>query len=579
MTFDGITTRSVIEELQRSIVGGVVKKVNQIGEKQITFQIYGNGANWQLFLSADAQSARFHLSEQKYENPQTPPNFCMLLRKHLTSARLERIEQKGLDRTVSFVFSARNELGDPVERTLVAEIMGKYSNLILLNERNHVLDAIQRVSRDMSRVRQIYPGIAYNAIPSGKRDITKQPLATREELETLPGNGALFRLFYQNFTGFSPLIGQEICFRAALDSDRTLDSLTETERETLWQAFDSVQQAIRKNDFSPALYHGRRDEFYSLSLQHLGAPIRTFDSISAAIDAYSLIDRRTDRIGQRRQTLLNTTQAVLDKKLKKQADRRADYQKTEDAERFREEGDLLATSVHLLTRGQHTVEVEDFICGGKRTITLDPKKNAWENVQAKYKKHSKLKRSRQILEKYLPVLEEEIRYLGQVLDSIRRADQEDVLEEIREELQAQKLLPRKRKKKKKAKMPAPSTPLVFTSPSGLRVLVGRNNRQNDRLTLRVADKDDFFLHAKDIPGAHVILRTEHKSPTEADILFAAQLAAAYSAAGEESFVAVDCTEKKNVYKAKGAKPGMVYYNDYRTLRVQPSRAEDKRMKE
>ena len=566
MTFDGITTRAVISELNNKIVQGAIKKINQVGPKQLTFQIYAKQVNQQLFISADSSSARFHLSSKKYENPQTPPNFVMLLRKHLGQARIEAVDQLGLDRTVRIVFSTRNELGDEVEKYLIIEIMGKHSNIILLDEHKRVIEAIQRVSHDMSRVRQIYPGKDYQIFPANKLDLDKDAPTARKLIEEEGGSGAVFKVFYRRIAGFSPVMGREICFRSSVDPMAPVDTLSTDEIGRLEDTFQAIRTDILEERFEPTMYLEPKKEYYCFPLYHLGpAEIRDV-SISHIIDETIELSHRQDRIGQQRDRLLGLVTAHIDKQEKKLADQIKDFELTKDRDTLKLEADLLAAHIHLIRKGMTEIEVPDFYNDNRpRLIALDEKKSAWDNVNSKYHRSTKLKTAHQLLSERIPKLQEDIDYLRQLALTIREADSVDLLEEIQEELVKLDLVRQKKNcRKKKEKR---SKPHLYLSPEGNRIYVGRNNVQNDFLTLKLAVKGDYFFHAKTIAGAHVILKTEGKTPTEDDLRAAAWLAAIYSSNKEEDYVDIDYTDKKNVYKAKGAKPGMVYYNDYQTIRI------------
>lgn len=570
MTFDGITCHAVVEELNQKLAGGHIKKINQIAARQITFHIYAKGENQLLFLSVDSASARFHLTRQKFDNPKTPPNFCMLLRKHLGQGKLLSIDQQGLDRTVFFRFLTHNELGDEVEKKLVIEVMGKYSNIILLDEKNRVLDAIQRVSHDMSRVRQVYPGTSYTPFPSDKYDPLHQEFHVRDLLKEAPDQGKAVQLFYKKITGFSPQISRELLDQAQVPANTGWGELKANPDlvERLDLPLQELLTKIRRKDFSPCLYLIPKPNYYALPLSSLGEAAERNPSISHIIDSYSQKVGRVDRIGQQASLLKERLSQQLDKSQRKLLQLEKDFEKTETRDQLKEEADLLASVVHTLQRGQREVTVPDFYHENReRTIALDPRKNGWENLENLYHRHGKLKTAHQLLSRHIPKLREEIAYLNQLLTTVNQADSSEIIQEIRSEMVQEGLLKEKTAKRKKQRQEKKSTPDRYLTANGMTIYVGRNNHQNDRLTLKDAGKEDIFLHAKTIPGAHVILKTGDGELTREDLEAAAWLAATNSANGQESVVDVDYTPRKNVYKAKGAKPGMVYYNDFKTLHV------------
>lgn len=568
MTFDGITCRAVVVELKEKLEGGLVRKINQVGPSNLTFHIYANRSNYQLYLSADPAKSCLFLSEKKYKNPTTPPDFCMVLRKHLSSAKIESIDQVGLDRTVKIRFSATDDLGERVPLTLVGEFMGKYSNLILVNPEGEIIDAIRRVSRNMSRVRQIFPGKQYEGFDSDKIDILTEDIDLGDLVSDLSPSAQVNKVFVRNLTGFSPLASREIFFLAGLDPDMPARDLSDEDLEKVRSVFEKRIHAIREGKFSPSLYLKSKNQYHAFPLRHMGPANQVSESMSEIIDEYQAHFGRDDQVGQVKSNLLTILKAPLEKLEKKLIRQKEDYEASLDRDYLKEEGDLLAGQVHRIKKGDKSIEVEDFYHDNlPRKIELDPKKDPWANVEGRYHKFSKLKRANQLLSKSIPKLEDDLAYLRQLATTLDQADNIEDLEEIREEMVDQGLV-KKKKKGKKQRAPQAKPPYHFRTAGGLDIYVGRNNKQNDNLTLKVANKEDYFFHAQAIPGAHVILRSSgNRAPEEADLEAAAWLAATHSSQSKEGRVSVDYTEKKNVYKAKGAKPGMVYYNDFSTIIV------------
>ncbi|WP_053943268.1 Rqc2 family fibronectin-binding protein [Kallipyga gabonensis] len=568
MTFDGITCRAVVLELREKLLGGLVRKINQVGPSTLTLSIYANRSNYLLYLSADPSKSCLFLTEKKYKNPTTPPDFCMVLRKHLSSAKIEDIHQEGLDRTVRLDFSASGDLGERLSLSLVGEFMGKYSNLILVDEEGQVIDAIRRVSRHMSRVRQVFPGKRYEAFPSDKLDILKEDIHLSDLSKNMPPSAQANKIFIRNLTGFSPLAAREILYLSSLDPDKTLSSIQDDEMARIQKVFNQRVRDIRQGTFSPSLYLQNKSLYHAFPVTYMGPADETSPSMSQIIDHYFTRFGRDDQVGQVKSNLQSLLKGPMEKGEKKLLRQEEDYKKTLDREVLKEEGDLLAGQVHRIKKGDRSIEVTDFYHGDlPRTILLDKSKDPWENVEIRYHKYSKLKRANQLLSRSIPQLKEELDYFRQLATMLDHAETMEDLEEIRQEMVDQGLL-KKRKKGKKQKSPQAKPPYHYRSKGGLDIYVGRNNKQNDALTLKLANKEDFFFHAQAIPGAHVILRVPSgDSPSTEDMEAAAWLAATHSAQSEEGKVSVDYTEKKNVYKAKGAKPGMVYYNDFSTILV------------
>lgn len=585
MVFDGIMTRAVVEELKYKIIGGSVKKINQIGKRQLTFQIYVKGTNLQLYISADTSNAKFHLTNRKYENPKTPPNFLMLLRKHIGQSKIIGIRQIGLDRTVIFDFLTHNELGDEVTKHLILEIMGKHSNIILLNENNVVIDAVQRVSHSMSRVRQIYPGKEYVPFLSDKFDILNlskdesenNSIISTINLSFVEKDVPISKVIYQNITGFSPLINMEICVRANVDPVLKLSDLSECELTDFNKVFSDISKKIIESKFEPSFYVSDKPAVYCVTLIHKGDTAHTAPSISELIDKLGDYEGRDDKVGNRKNELQSILKHIIDKQEKKLNQLEKDYKETLDREAVKEAADLLTANIYNIKKGMNKITVSDFYHDNiERIIELDEKKGAWENINELYRKHTKLKRANSLLSESIPKLQEELAYYHQLALTIQDADELSVLNDIKNEFIKEKLIEGKKSNSKnkdvlisknKKSLEQKSSPYKFKTKNGLMIFVGRNNVQNDYLTLKVANKDDIFLHSKTIPGAHVILKVENKTPSAEDIETAAWLAAKYSSNKDEPYVDIDYTEKKNVYKAKGAKPGMVYYNNYKTLHI------------
>ncbi len=572
MTFDGITTRAVVLELKEKLENGRINKINQPSDKTITISIYSKGQNRTLYLSADPSQSSIYLTDRKFQNPTTPTNFCMLLRKYIGKSKLAEIYQYGLDRTVRLRFDTFNELGDPVYYDLICELMGKYSNIILLDMSGRVLDAVTRVSHDMSRVRQIFPGTNYEVFPSDKIDILSEDVDFHELVSSMSKDAQINKIFVKNLTGFSPLIAKEIGFRSDLAVDTPISRLSTEDVGQLEKSFKDLVQDIRLGDFKPSLYIKDKKQFHALPLNHLGRADFESPSISQVLDRFSQITIGDDRLGSRKHSLMDILSHYMSKQEKKLLKLKKEYELTLDRQNYKEEADLLSSNVHLITRGMDEVSIEDFFNDGViRRISLDPGKSAWDNIQIKYKKFSKLNTTHKLLSDRIPKLEAYIDYLRQLYLTIKDCDSRDSLEEIRSEMLDEGIISKSGKKgskrPSKTKKKAASLPRAYLTENGFEVLVGKNNKQNDRLTLKIANKDDYFFHAKGIAGAHVILRCPDREPDLADIEAAAYLAAKFSSQAGESKVDVDYTKKKNVYKAKGAKPGMVYYNDFSTISV------------
>jgi len=568
MTLDGITISAIIKELKENIMDGKIQKINQINDNLIIFSIYKQ-KTYKLLVSVDSSNPRLHFTTKTFENPKRPTNFCMVLRKHLQGSRIINIEQYKLDRTIIFTIDSFNELGLRSEKKLILDLMGKHSNLVLINEEDKVIEAIKRISHDMSRVRAVYPGSSFKLIESDKLDIGQEAIDLKDL--AIEDKTQIFRIFYSNFTGFSPLIGHEIAYRANLDSRRPFGSLDDKELEDLNRAFNQVRQTIADKNYRPLVYlDEKRDtprSYYCFDLDHLTGKKVYSDSMSEIIDNFYLETLHDDRLGQAQNALKDKIDHLNQKNIKKLDLMKKDLVNSENYDVFRVEGDLLASNVHLIKKGMDQVSVYNYYENENMDIALEAKRSPWENVERKYKKGKKLHRTNKILKEKIPLVEGEILYLNSILNSIDIVSNTSELEEIKEELIKEGYIKKSRNKARKKNKEEKSEPYRFITDNKLMIFVGKNNQQNEQITLKEANKEDYFFHVKDIPGSHVILKNNQNILTEEDMLAAAYLAAKYSKAKNDNHVDVDYTEKKNVYKEKGAKPGMVYYNNFKTIRV------------
>lgn len=572
MSFDGIVTRAVVKELNDKLVGGKVNRINQPENRTILLQIYNKKNNYKLLLDASSNRPGFYISNENKENPIKAPNFCMLLRKHLQNGVIDSIEQKGLDRVVDINISSMNELGDLVTKTLTIEVMGKYSNIIL-REGFNILDSITRVTEDISRVRQLLPGLRYSYIEDDKVDITKEIKIPSEIISNMEKDIKMARFFYMNYTGFSPQITDEILYESNVDRNKKAKDLNSEELERIDKSFNETSVRILSNDYTYATYRdetGKLLDFHCLKLNYLNADATLEDNMSATCENYFSESFVSDKVSQKVSSLSKKVSHLLEKDRNKLVKLLDEREKASDREKYKVYADIISANVHNMDRGLKSVVLQNFYDPelSNLEIPLDVKKSPWENAQFYYKKFSKLKTSENLLKKQIPLLEDDIKYFEQVLDSLKKVETDSEVMEIRSELASGGYISKgKTKNKDKNKSSKPSTPHHFVNERDKHFYVGKNNYQNDYITLKLANKEDIFIHVKDVPGSHVILRNDNI--TEEDILGGCFLAAKYSSVSNEQNVAVDYTEKKNVRKAKGAKPGMVYYEDFNTVFVNP----------
>lgn len=567
MSFDGVVTRAIVHELSR-LAGARISRIHQPHHTDIVLQIRAQGENLRLLISANPTYPRIHLTTEEFVNPQEAPMFCMLLRKHCEGGVIESITQVDLERVIHIDIKTRDELGDTARKRIVVEIMGKHSNIILMDPATQtILDSALHVTMAISQHRQVLPGRPYVSPPSQHK---QHPLeATRESFTTaLDWNGGkLEQQLVATYSGISPLLAKEIVHRAGL-----------TTQERLWNAFSTVMEQVKRHQYLPVVVETpAKSHFSVVALTHLDGQTRSFPSVSTCLQAYYEGKSYRDTVKQKVHDLIRFITTERNKNAKKIEKLEQTLVEAKDAERFKLYGELITAHMHQLKRGDTELVAVNWYdeAGGTITIPLDPLKTPSENLQAYYKKYNKAKNSLQFVEEQIAQAEDEIRYLDGLLVQLDHASLKDA-EEIREELVEQGYLRDRQKrgvKKKKEWRPELES---YMSSDGTVILVGKNNRQNEYLTNKLASSSDTWLHAKDIPGSHVVIRARDFSETT--LYEAAVLAAYFSKARQGSQVPVDYTLVKHVKKPGGAKPGFVIYEQQRTLYVTPDDALVKQLK-
>ena len=572
MSLDGIVARALVHELQ-SCAGARIAKIYQPTEHEIVLHMRGRGANRRLLLSAHPAMARLHLTQSAWENPAEPPMFCMLLRKHCEGGVIERIAQDGLERVVHLDIRHRDELGDLALKRLTLELMGRHSNLILVDPATGLIhDGIRHVTPAVSTYRSVLPGAAYvPPPPQHKRDpLLATPQSWQAAIEAAPGIGdaeapgpqAIAQWLVGAYAGISPLLAAEIVHRA------------DGRRERLWPAFHAAMEAAARQQYHPNAVEtpDGRTYFSCVPLTHLGGAARSFSSMNECLETYYRDKADRDLVRQRTADLNRLLTNEVAKNAKKLVKLRETLAETAEADLHKRIGELLTAQLHLLQRGCERVEIADFYEEDQPTVvvTLDPSLTPVENAQRYFRKYSKLKNSKAIVEAQIAAAEAEIAYLESVLQGLASASPAD-MEEIREELTEQGYIRQRHTKRgaKKKKKDAPAV-LKYVSSEGVPIYVGRNNTQNDYVTVKLGHPSDTWLHTKDIPGSHVLIRGS--SHGEATLKEAAMLAAYYSKAKASGNVPVDYTLIRNVRKPNGAKPGFVIYEGQRTVFVTPDEA-------
>ena len=568
MPFDAIFLTAVIRELQ-PLLGSRVDKIQQPSRDTVLLHLRGRGSG-KLLLSANVNRPRIHLTEASFENPAQPPMFCMLLRKHLTGGRLQEIQQPPAERSVSLIFDCTDEMGIPCRKSLILELMGRNSNLILTGAEGRILDCLRRVDFEMSEQRQVLPGLFYRDPPRQDKRIPQE--TDEAEIAVLlsaaePGR-RLDQWLLGTFAGISPLIARELCFRFTGATDTPLTGLS----LPALAAFLAAQFASM-DSFTPVLLlrGGVPAEFsYREILQYGDFMEETrCGSFSQLLDRFYTQTDRAERMRQKSQTLRKTVTTLHERVLRKLELQRRERDSTLNREQLRRMGDIVTANLHAITRGQALLRAENFYEADAPLIEipLKPELSPQQNAAKFYKEYAKAKTAEKILTQQLAQGEAEAEYLAAVLDELSRAESEADLAEIRQELEAGGYL-RPADRKKQPKLP-PSKPMVFVSGDGYHIFVGRNNRQNDQLSMKTARKDDLWLHIQKFHGTHVIIACAGVRPPDRTVTEAAMLAAFYSQAKNGQNVPVDVTQVRNLRKPSGAKPGMVVYDRYQTVIVTP----------
>ncbi|PFE05930.1 fibronectin/fibrinogen-binding protein [Bacillus cereus] len=559
MAFDGLFTRAITHEIANSLQTGRISKIYQPSKYEILLHIRANGKNQKLLLSAHPTYTRMHLTSQGYDSPALPPMFCMLLRKHLEGGFIEKIEQVDLERIIQITVRSRNEIGDESLRTLVIEIMGRHSNIILVDAKtNIILDSLKHVSLAVNRHRTVYAGAEYVA-PPAQHKINPLQIETQDEfirpLDFLAGN--MDKQLVGTFMGISPLFAKEVVRKAGMINEKALS-----------EAFFTLQKPLQAHQYEPTMITANGKEFFYLfPLTHLKGDAKTFSSVSELLDRFFFGKAERDRVKQQAHDLERFMYNEKTKNEKKLVKLKKTLQDAGKADKYQLFGELLTANMYALKKGDKEIEAVNYYDenGGTVKITLDPLKTPSENAQRYFQKYQKAKNSVAIVEEQIEKTNEEILYFDSLLQQMEAASSKDI-EEIREEL-AEEGYMRNRKLKNAKKKPTKPILDKYIASDGTEIFVGKNNKQNDYLTTKFARRDEIWLHTKDIPGSHVVIRS--LEPTEETLLEAAKLAAYYSKAKDSSSVPVDFTKIRHVKKPSGAKLGFVTYDNQQTLYVTP----------
>jgi len=582
MAFDSLCLAAEIAGLQEQIIGAKISRVYQPDRFSILLKLYGVNGQSKLLLSAHPNEGRLNLTEENPDNPAQPPLFCMVLRKHLENGRIVDVRQRGYERVAELDIEATDEIGEPTKRRLILEIMGKHSNLILLDaENNLILDGIRRYSHNLSRHREVLPGKEYIAPPAtNKTAINNVDASFIANLIYSEDHKNAVQLIYQKIDGISPFLAQEILHRAGL-AETELKEFGEYEINRLLTVLQEIENIRKQKLYSPVLLKTESGyyDYYPIVPQQINpANIEAVTSTDEMLERYYKIIRTQSSFKGRHNELNKLVEAEGNRLRKKIALQEADYADTVNAEKYKNMGDLLTTHLHRIQKGMTEIELPDFYDPDKLVkITLQPELAPMDNVKRFYRKYNKAKHSQHQIAEQLENNRAELEYIDSLSLALDEAQTPADLDAIREELGETGYLKKAKTnnkhnyKKNKKNTEAELPPMEYCSSDGFTILVGRNNRQNDRLTLKTARKNDIWLHTQKIPGSHVIIKAEmDREISETAILEAAQLAAAHSKARLSAQVPVDYTFVSQVKKPNGARPGMVIYLQQKTIYVTPA---------
>ncbi|WP_432400714.1 Rqc2 family fibronectin-binding protein [Wukongibacter sp. M2B1] len=588
MPFDGLVINSLAFELKNALLNKKIEKIYQPEEDEILIKFRNVENNNKLLISVNSSFPHLCLTNSQKNNPLNPPMFCMLLRKHLHGGKIVDVNQVDFERIIVISIESYDELGNISIKDLIIEIMGKHSNIILIEQNNkNIIDSIKRIPTSISRQRQVLPGLEYIYPPSqDKLNVFGIDYNTfTNQLQKASKNTQIYKALYKLFQGISPIIAKNICFDAKIDATILISEITNEDFEKLWNGFLYLSNKLNNNEYHPNVIFDSSEnkavDFSSLSLniydnQHF---TQTFlISISDVINKFYFERDKYNRIKQKSTDImkvLNTRLGRLYNKLQKQNE---ELITAEGADKYKLYGELILSNMYQITTGMKNVTVQNYYETNSPDllIPLDSRLTPSENSQRYYKKYNKYKTAQEKISEQIRDTKNEIEYLENVLTTIENTDDINNIDEIKQELMEQKYI-RKRKTNKSKGKKVNFKPHKYVSKDGFMIFAGKNNKQNDYLTLKFASKKDIWLHTKDIPGSHVIIKTDGKEVSDETIMTGAIISAYHSKGRQSSNVPVDYTSVKFVKKPSGAKPGMVIYENFKTIYVTPHEEEVKNL--
>jgi len=575
MAYDGVTLYHLIREFKDHLIGGRIRKIYQPELDEVRMLVNVGNQKYHLLLSANASNPRAYITEKIKENPSAPPSFCMVLRKYLLNGTIVDIAQHQTDRLLELSISSKNEFNDTVIRKLLVEIMGRNSNLILVDEAGKILDSMKKVGTTSSRYRQILPGREYIYPPENNRlnffDVTADSF---NEALSLHLTETVEHTCIQAFLGISPAIAREIAFRSGISPGSLISELSKKQKQYLYESFDQVITAIRETAQPNIIYLNRKMvDFATIDLHYLRADhhIEVYASVSEMLEDYYFKRDKAIRFKTRSANLRHQLDTLLKKNTKKLKNLQADVETSHQNEKYRLYGDLITANIHAIEKGLTTVSLVNYYDPECQMIDIPLKVNRTpaQNAQSYYKKYNKSKTALQHLKGYIEETEDKIYYLESLLNGLDQSTELNELDEIRHEFLHSEFNKKALTKEDKKKQ-ALSKPLHFLSSEGFHIFVGKNNYQNDFISTKMGKDEDCWLHVKDAPGSHVLIVANGRFITEKTVLEAGILAAWYSKSKQSSNVAVDYLEFKYLKKPSKAKPGMVIFTNQNTMYVTPT---------
>lgn len=578
MALDGITLSMLKNEMAEKLIGARVDKIHQPSKEELIISLRWNGGNGKLLVSASASAPRIHFTEAQVDNPKAPPMFCMLMRKHLSGAKLVAMEQFGLERLIHLSFATYNELGDPVILKLAVEIMGRHSNIILIGNDGKIIDAIKRVTADMSSVRQVMPGMTY-VFPPSQNKMNTLDLDYMAFIERLK-NGRdvpLSKALMETLDGVSPIVCREISDLATAGLDTTARELSNDECEKLVGAVENLAEKVKNGDGKPYAVieeNGHPLDFTFMEVKQYGdsMTVKEAESFSVMLDKFYSDRSGADRMKQRSGDLFRFVVNLADRLSRKLDIQRQELARSTERDSLRVKGELIHANIRMIEKGMSSVILENYYDNNSpMEVKLDPRLSPNQNAQHYFSEYRKADTAERMLKKLIEKGEAELSYIESVFDLLSRARTDDEIVSIRDELVSQGYLKNHRQKNQK---PIKIAPKEYISTDGFRILCGRNNLQNDKLTFKDSRKNDIWFHTQKIHGSHTIIITEGREVPPSTLEQAALIAAYNSKARDSSLVPVDYTEIKNVKKPSGAAPGKVIYEHYKTAYVRPAQFEN-----